>query len=299
MGFTERDIPSQQGRTFVISGANSGIGLQATDLLTSAGARVVMACRSTHKGETARATVAHPDRVEVRSLDLADLSSVRAFVDALVEDHPRVDVLVNNAGVMALPYGRTVDGFERQIGTNHLGHFALGARLFRALDAHPERVVTVASQAHRWGRIRLHDLHRERGYHPWLAYGQSKLANLLFMRELGRRAPGVISAACHPGYASTNLQGAAARETGSSAGKAFWRWANGTVAQSARDGALCTVYAAVGDDVQTGDYIGPRGPFEMAGPPCKVSMTRRARDDEAARALWELSEELTNERFEP
>jgi len=299
MGFSERDIPPQDGRTIVVTGANSGIGLEAADLLSGAGATVVMACRSTDKGERAREAVAHPDRVEVRRLDLADLSSVRAFVDALVADHPRVDVLVNNAGVMALPYGRTVDGFERQIGTNHLGHFALTARLFRALEARPDRVVCVASQAHRWGRVRLDDLHRERGYHPWLAYGQSKLANLLFMRELGRRAPDVISAACHPGYASTNLQGAAARETDSSLGQAFWRWANGTFAQSSRDGAMCTVYAAVADDVRSGDYIGPRGPFEMAGRPHKVSMARRARDEATAARLWALSEELTGERFDP
>lgn len=300
MGFTENDVPPLDGRVFVVTGANSGIGLATAEALAKAGAHVVLACRSPERAAGALAAVrgTRPDaRVEALRLDLADLASVRAFTDALLARHARVDVLINNAGVMALPRAHTVDGFERQIGTNHLGHFALTARLFRHAEAPPARVVTVASHAHRWGRLRFEDLHGEQSYHPWLAYGQSKLANLMFMYELGRRAPRVISAACHPGYTSTNLTGAAAAETGSALGERFWRWANGSFGQSARAGALPTLYAAVSEEVRTGDYIGPAGPFEMAGPPTKVATSRAARDEAAAARLWALSEELTKEPF--
>lgn len=300
MSFTEDELPALEGRVIVITGANSGIGLEAAAMLASAGAHVVMACRSPARGEAAleRVRAARDGaRAELMRLDLADLASVRAFADALLSRHPRVDVLINNAGVMALPHGRTADGFERQIGTNHLGHFALTVRVLREGQAPPARVVTVASHAHRWGRIRFDDLHGERRYHPWLAYGQSKLANLLFMNELARRAPEVTSVACHPGYASTNLQGAASREAGSGLGARFWDWANGAFAQSARAGALPTVHAAVRDDLASGDYLGPRGPFELVGAPRKVRATRAAQDRETAARLWALSEELTGERL--
>lgn len=298
MAFSESDVPDQRERVFVITGASSGIGLEAADILAARGAHVVMACRDPEKGRAALTRVRKRGAsAELMRLDLADLSSVRAFADALVGVHPQIDVLINNAGVMALPYGTTVDGFERQIGTNHLGHFALTARVFRESREPPARVVTVGSHAHRWGKMRFDDLMHERGYHPWLAYGQSKLANLLFMKELGRRASSVVSAGCHPGYASTNLQSGAARETNASIGKRFWRVTNGAFAQSARAGAMPTVYAAVADGVKSGDYIGPDGLLEMVGAPVKVSSSARANDPNAAARLWEMSEELTGESF--
>ena len=300
MGFSETDVPSLTDKTFVVTGANSGIGLEAADIFAAKGAHVIMACRSMDKG--ARAVERIRERgaevsVELMSLDLADLSSVRSFVGAVAGKHPRVDVLVNNAGVMALPYGKTKDGFERQLGTNHFGHFALTARLFRALESPPARVVTVASHAHRWGRIRFDDLDGDRGYQRWLAYGQSKLANLLFMNELARRQPTVISAACHPGYSSTNLLFGGSGETGSSAAHGFWRLANGSFAQSARAGALPTVFAATHPDVRSQDYFGPSGLLELTGRPKRVRMTARAKDPEVARQLWQVSETRTGEAF--
>src|SRR5437763_9075478 len=203
MPWTAADIPDQSGRTMVVTGANSGLGLVAATTLAKAGARVICACRNVEKGNSAIAGA--PGQLEMRALDLADLSSVQSFADGV--DGP-VDVLINNAGVMALPLRRTADGFEMQIGTNHLGHFALTGLL---LDRVRDRVVTVSSGAHRVGRIRLDDLNWERGrYQRWLAYGQSKLANLLFTYELARRlsAAGspIRALAAHPGYAATNLQ---------------------------------------------------------------------------------------------
>jgi NAD(P)-dependent dehydrogenase (short-subunit alcohol dehydrogenase family) len=281
--WTAANIPSQDGRTVVITGANSGIGAITARELARAGARVIIACRNTAKGEAAAAAMT--GTVEVRALDLADLSSVRAFADGI----PELDILINNAGVMAVPLRRTVDGFEMQIGTNHLGHFALTGLL---LDRLRDRVVTVSSGAHRAGRIRLDDLNWERGrYQRWLAYGQSKLANLLFTYELQRRLSAAGSSiralAAHPGYASTNLQSHT-----ESIQDRIMAIGNRLFAQSADMGALPSLHAAV-VDLPGGTYIGPDGRFEQSGHPKIVQSNSASRDTETAARLWDLSEQLT------
>jgi NAD(P)-dependent dehydrogenase (short-subunit alcohol dehydrogenase family) len=277
----------QDGRTFVITGANSGIGLEAAKALGAAGADVVVACRDTSKGQQAVAGL--EGSFDVRRLDLADLSSVRAFAAELEGD---VDVLIDNAGVMAVPRARTADGFELQLGTNHLGHFALAGLLLPQIR---DRVVTIASQAHRTGRINFGDLQSERHYQRWIAYGQSKLANLLFMMELQRRldAAGspLRSVAAHPGYSATNLQFHT-----QSIQDQLMGIANRLIAQSAAMGALPTLYAAIAD-VPGAAYIGPDGLFEQRGHPKLVDMAGAAKDPAAARRLWEVSEELTGVRF--
>jgi NAD(P)-dependent dehydrogenase (short-subunit alcohol dehydrogenase family) len=283
MKWTAQDIPQQDGRTFVITGANSGIGLEAARALGAAGAHVVVACRDTSKGEHAVAEL--DGDFDVRRLDLADLSSVHAFADALDGD---VDVLINNAGVMAVPRAKTADGFEMQLGTNHLGHFALTGLLLPRIR---DRVVTISSQAHRTGRINFGDLQSERHYQRWIAYGQSKLANLLFMMELQRRldAAGspLRSVAAHPGYSATNLQFHT-----QSIQDQLMGVANKLIAQSAAMGALPTLYAATAD-VPGAAYIGPDGLFEQRGHPQLVDMSGAAKNADNARRLWELSEELT------
>jgi NAD(P)-dependent dehydrogenase (short-subunit alcohol dehydrogenase family) len=231
---------------------------------------------------------------EVRALDLADLGSVRAFAAEL--EGP-IDVLVNNAGVMALPERRTKDGFEMQLGTNHLGHFALTGLL---LDRIGDRVVTLSSQMHRVGKINFDDLQSERKYSAWPAYGQSKLANLIFAFELDRRlrAAGsdVRSVAAHPGYAATNLQTTGPEMSGSRIGVLLNRLNNVVLAQSAEKGALPTLYAAT-QDIPSGAYVGPDGPFESRGHPHLVSGNGRSRDPETARRLWAESERLTGVTF--
>jgi NAD(P)-dependent dehydrogenase (short-subunit alcohol dehydrogenase family) len=305
MNWTVERVPDQAGKTIVVTGANSGIGLAATRILASRGARVVLACRDTAKGEKARAQIAavHPDaQISVQRLDLADLGSVREFAAAVSKEHQRLDVLVNNAGVMALPYCKTCDGFEMQFGTNHLGHFALtGLLLPRLMEAPSPRVVTVASVAHYFGSIDFEDLHGEKSYWRWPAYAQSKLANLLFVKELARRVEragmSILSVACHPGYASTNLTTAGARMDGSSFKQAFMKMGN-ALAQSAEYGSMPTVYAATADDVKPGDYIGPDGLLELVGLPRKVGVSSGAEDPKVAARLWQVSEELTGVRFD-
>jgi NAD(P)-dependent dehydrogenase (short-subunit alcohol dehydrogenase family) len=284
--WTAADLPEQSGRTFVITGANSGIGLAAAKALAAAGARVVLAVRDPAKGQAAGVPGA-----EVRRLDLADLSSVRAFADAWEGD---LDVLVNNAGVMAVPERRTADGFELQVGTNHLGHFALANLLLPRVR---DRVVTVSSGAHRMGRIDLEDLNwRTRKYDRWRAYGQSKLANLLFTAELQRRLAELDSevraVAAHPGYAATNLQS----RTENVLQNALMWVGNRVIAQSDEQGALPTLYAAT-QDVPGNAYVGPDGFQEARGNPTLVGRSGAALDEDVARRLWTLSEELTGVPF--
>ncbi|RSN42504.1 oxidoreductase [Actinomadura sp. WAC 06369] len=288
--FTSSQIPSQSGRTFVITGANSGIGRAAARALAARGARVVLAVRNVDKGRAAAAGM--PGEVEVRRLDLADLASVRGFV---AEFAGPVDVLVNNAGVMIPPFGRTADGFELQFGTNHLGHFALTNLLLPRIRS---RVVTVSSSGHRSGRIEFGDLNWERRpYRAMAAYGQSKLANLLFTSELQRRLAGagsaVIATAAHPGLAATNLLESSGRLGGFDRVR---KSVAGRLAQSEEDGALPTLYAAVAD-VPGDGYAGPGGFLEGRGAPKLVGRSARARDAEAARRLWRVSEELTGVAF--
>ncbi|MFJ2511530.1 oxidoreductase [Streptomyces griseoviridis] len=285
------DIPDQSGRTAVVTGANSGLGIATVEALAGAGAHVVLAVRDPRRGEAAAARI--PGSVEVRRLDLADLASVREFAAGWRGD---LDLLINNAGVMNIPESATKDGFETQFGTNHLGHFALTNLLLPHLT---ERVVTVSSGAHRMpGTPRIHfdnlDLTGE--YAPMKAYSQSKLANLLFTLELQRRltAAGspVRATAAHPGWAATNLQS----HDGSAVRRAFMRVGNRLVAQDNRAGALPTLYAAVAD-LPGASYVGPDGLGEMRGAPALVGRSAAASDPVAARHLWTVSEELTGVTF--
>jgi NAD(P)-dependent dehydrogenase (short-subunit alcohol dehydrogenase family) len=295
--WTADQIPDQAGRTAVVTGANSGLGLITARELARARARVVIAARDERKAESARERIAAEvpgAELEPRTLDLADLASVRAFAEAV----ERVDVLVNNAGVMMTPRRTTADGFELQLGTNHLGHFALtGLLLDRLKAARDARVVTITSIEHKAGRIDFDDLQSERGYQPRRAYRQSKHANAVFGLELDRRLRGgglpVKSVLAHPGYSATNLQ--LSGPTGLM--KAFLRLSNKLVAQNVERGALPQLYAATMADVEGGDFIGPDGPFEARGRPTRVQPVERARDPGVGRRLWEVSEELTGVRY--
>jgi len=282
-------MPDQSDRTFVVTGANSGIGLAAARELAASGAHVVLAVRDAAKGEAAAAGLS--GEPEVRALDLADLASARAFAEGLDRN---IDVLVNNAGVMATPHRTTADGFELQLGTNHLGHFALTGLLLPRIQ---DRVVTIASGAHRIGKINFGDLQSERSYRRWLAYGQSKLANLLFMYEFQRRldAAGspLRSVAAHPGYAATNLQS----HTESIQDRVM-AVSNRIFAQSDEQGAWPTLYAATTPDLPGGSYVGPGGFLEQRGNPKLVGSSAAARDEDTARRLWDVSEELTGVQYE-
>jgi len=304
-GWTVNDMPDLTGKIVVVTGGNSGLGLEAARRFARKGAHLVLACRDLVKAAVAVEIIRSESvgaRVDSLPLDLASLASVREFASRFVAHYSQLDLLCNNAGVMALPYRKTVDGFEMQFGTNHLGHFALtGLLLDRLLTTPGARVVNVSSGAHRMGKIRFDDLQWERGYRKWAAYGQSKLANLLFTYELQRRleraAKGLLSVAAHPGYAATNLQAAGPRMEGSSFLERFSEWSNSLFAQSAAMGALPILYAATMPDVRGGDYIGPDGFAEMHGYPRKVRSNALSRDTEVARRLWEESERLTGVRF--
>ncbi|MFD4552193.1 oxidoreductase [Streptomyces sp. NPDC058466] len=284
------DLPSLTGRTIVVTGASSGLGTVTARELAHAGAHVVLAVRDLARGSSVAATL--DGSTEVRHLDLADLSSVRRFA---AEWNGPLDVLVNNAGVMAIPEARTVDGFEMQFGTNHLGPFALTNLLLPHIT---DRVVTVASNAHRRPGVDIHfdDINFSNSYSPWRAYQQSKLANLLFTRELQRRltAAGspVTAHAAHPGYAATNLQG----RSGGAVQRVVLAITNRFLAQSDRMGALPTLYAAT-QALPGGSYTGPDRRGETRGHPAPAQLSPQARDDIRARRLWELSEVLTSVRF--
>jgi len=306
--WTTDQIPDLSGKTFIVTGANSGIGLEATRALAAKRAAVVLACRNLEKGQAAVDGIRKQSpgaTVWLERLDLGDLGSVRSFAEKFTREHPRLDVLVNNAGIMAIPRRTTSDGFETQMGTNHLGHFALtGLLLGRLVESAPARVVSVSSMAHtmgKFGTLDAADLGLERGYTKWGAYGRSKLANLLFAYELERRLearfPGVSSVACHPGYAATNLQAVGPEMTGSVVGKALMTFGNAVFAQSAAAGAWPTLYAATAPDVRGGDFIGPGGPFKMVGAPVKQRSNRASHDVEAARKLWDTSVQLTGVDF--
>lgn len=304
MAWSTSDIPDQSGKVFVVTGANSGIGLEAAEVLAGKGAQVVMACRSADKAKSAadRVKAKHPRAgLDVRSLDLASLTSIRSFAEAVLEDYPAIDVLTNNAGIMAIPRTLTADGFEMQLGTNHLGHFALTGLLLPALaKAKRARIVTVSSAVHQGGNIRFDDLMGERSYEKWAAYAQSKLANLLFMYELDRRLPRahptIASLSCHPGYAATNLQSVGPRMERSWTA-AIFDTGNALVAQSAAAGALPTLRAATDPSARSGEYYGPRGPLGLWGAPVLDTTAKRSRDEAIARRLWERSAELTGVRY--
>jgi NAD(P)-dependent dehydrogenase (short-subunit alcohol dehydrogenase family) len=302
-------IPDQTGRLAVITGANSGIGFQAARALAVAGADVVLATRNAAKGELAAEQIrrAAPGVQVVReALDLASLASVAEFARGRHQAGQPIDLLINNAGIMALPTRKlTADGFEMQFGTNHLGHFALTAQLLDLVRAATAaRVVTLSSGvAHMWSaRIDFHDLQQARHYSPWRAYAQSKLATLMFALELDRRARAngwrLMSVAAHPGYARTNLQstgprdGQPPRSGGWDFGRIIARIPG--VSQTAAEGALPGLLAATGPNVRSGDYFGPSGKFGLVGPPTRIQVPRRARSEQIASALWAVSTELTH-----
>jgi NAD(P)-dependent dehydrogenase (short-subunit alcohol dehydrogenase family) len=295
--WTAQDIPDQAGRRAIVTGANSGLGYNVSLELARQGARVILACRDQGRGRDALdrllAEVPGAD-AELRSLDLADLSSVREFAAGV--DEP-IDVLVNNAGVMAGPRRTTADGFELQFGTNHLGHFALtGLLLERLVESGDARVVTVSSGAHRMGRMNFDDLNAKRHYFRWSAYGQSKLSNLLFVSELQRRADdagiGLTSVGAHPGYAATHLQ-----TTGHKIDDLVMKVTNAVIAQSDAMGALPLLYAAT-MDVPPAAYVGPDGIGEQRGHPKFVGRSGRAKSADDARRLWEASEQLTGVTYD-
>lgn len=286
MSWTATDLPSFAGRTVIVTGANSGLGLVTARELARVGAGVILACRNIGKGEEAAAGMRGD--VQVRRLDLQDLASVREFADSV----DSVDVLINNAGIMAVPYAITKDGFESQIGTNHLGHFTLTNLLLPKVT---DRVVTVSSVMHMMGWISLNDLNwKARPYSAWLAYGQSKLANLLFTSELQRRLTEAGSSlkahAAHPGYSATNLQG----HTGNKIGTPIWMALNKVAGTSPEYGANPTLYAA-SMDLPGDSFIGPK--FAARGPVGPVGRSPLARDARTARGLWQLSEQLTGTEF--
>lgn len=290
MDWTLSDIPDLSNKVIVITGANSGIGLEAAKILAEKGAEIVLACRSISKGEHAREAIQQKSpqaRTRVMELDLADLSSVSRFAGNLTQDYEKLDVLINNAGVMAPPFARTADGFESQFGTNHLGHFALTGQLLRLLEASGDgRVVVVSSIAHRVGRIAFSNLNAERRYSRWPAYAQSKLANLMFAQELQRRlaesGSSVRAVAVHPGYSATNLQ------RHMLAGGLF----NGLVAQSQEQGCLPTVRGATDPSLSGGEYLGPHGWLELRGRPTPARIAPAARDRSKSVRLWDVSQQL-------
>ena len=300
--WTADDIPDLTGRVALVTGANSGIGFEAAKELARKGAETVLACRSPERGQAALDTLKAeiPEaRAELMALDLASLASVERFATEFTERYPRLDVLANNAGIMVIPYGKTEDGFERQVGTNHLGHFALTGRLLDVLMATPgARVVNVSSLAHKRGELDLDNLLYEKGsYGEWAAYGRSKLLNLLFTHELQRRfeRAGVdaLSLAAHPGFSASNLTGHMAERLHMRIALRIFN----TIIQGPDGGALPTLRAATDPDATGGQYFGPGRLNETTGHPVLVEASAEAHDEADGRRLWELSEELTGVRF--
>lgn len=306
-GWTKSSMPDQSGTTVVITGANSGLGYEATKAFAENGAHVVMACRSVERGESARDSL-HEQfpaaSLSVRELDLANLESIRSFAEQYTSENDSLDVLCNNAGLMAIPRQETDDGLEMQFGVNHLGHFALTGQLLDVLKATSgqSRVVTHSSGVHERGKIDFDDLQGEQSYDKWEAYAQSKLANLLFAYEFDRRLDGtdadVLSTACHPGYAATNLQKRGPEQAGSRVRLAMMKIANAVVAQSAEAGALPMLYAATHGEISGQEYVGPGGLANMRGTPEPQRSSDRSYDESTADRLWGISEELTGVEFD-
>lgn len=289
------NIPEQSGKLVLVTGANSGLGYEVSRGLALKGAIVVMACRDLKKGEEAAVKIrgeAPSGEVRLMQLDLADLNSVKRFAEEVHAEYTRLDTLINNAGVMATPYGKTEDGFELQFGINHLGHFALTGQLLDLLEDTPgARIVTVSSYAHAFGWINFGDLNAEKFYYKWMAYCQSKLANLLFAYELQRKlsqgGKEAISLAAHPGSTVTNLQ----KHT------AFFSFVNSIIGHGQEQAALPILFAATRPEIEGGDYIGPDGFLGQRGYPHKARSSARSHNEATAQRLWEVSEELTGVEY--
>ncbi len=305
MKWTGADIPLQTGRSVVVTGANSGLGFHTSLELARRGARVIMACRNLKKGEAARQKVlaCSPEaEPELWELDLSSLSSVRSFALKYLDANGGPDLLINNAGLMAIPYLLTSDGFEMQFGVNHLGHFALTALLWPGMrDKEWARIVNVSSLAHRFGKVRFHDINWDQGYSKWGAYGMSKLSNLLFTTELARKlgasGSGITVAAAHPGYADTSLQAKGMMMAGSKRKAGLFTLVNKIIAQPGEMGALPSLYAATAPGVEQGAFYGPSGSLKLKGWPAREMPDSKRVNPEAARKLWGVSEELTGIRF--
>jgi NAD(P)-dependent dehydrogenase (short-subunit alcohol dehydrogenase family) len=299
------DAGDLTGQVALVTGANSGIGYETTRVLAEHGAHVIMACRDREKAARARDKLESElerSSLEVLDLDLADQASVRAGAALVVEQHARLDLLVNNAGVMGTPYGQTADGFELQMATNHLGHFALtGLLLDRLVTTERSRIVSVSSHMHRLGRLRPDDVATTKARNAWIIYSTTKLANLLFVAELSRRLEAggfrTMALAAHPGWTRSNLAGSGAAMSKSRVRRRLGRAAGANLGQSAAGGALPVLCAATSSHVHNGQYIGPDGAFGMYGPPRVARPSRRARDAKMAARLWDTSEELTGVRY--
>jgi len=299
------DAGDLTGRVALVTGANSGIGYETTRVLADHGAHVIMACRDMLKAARARDKLeSQLDRssLELLDLDLSDLDSVRAAAGRVLAQHARLDLLINNAGVMGTPYRQTADGFELQMATNHLGHFTLtGLLLDRLVTTERSRIVTVSSHMHRLGRIRPDDVPTTKGRNAWIQYSTTKLANLLFVAELSRRLEAggfrTMALAAHPGWTRSNLAGSGASLSKSRVRRRLSRAAGANLGQSAAGGALPVLCAATSSHVHNGQYVGPGGLFGLHGPPRVARPSRRARDPKLAARLWEASEELTGVRY--
>jgi NAD(P)-dependent dehydrogenase (short-subunit alcohol dehydrogenase family) len=303
--WTAADVGDLTGRVALVTGANSGIGYEVAGTLADHGAQVILACRNGERARRARDKLeSELDRcsLELLDLDLSDLVSVRLAANRVLAAHARLDLLINNAGIMGTPYRQTADGFELQMATNHLGHFALtGLLLDRIVTTERSRVVTVSSHMHRAGRLRLDDVAGAVPRNTWVAYGTSKLANLLFTNELARRLSasglGALALAAHPGWTRSNLAGTGAALGRSRVRRRLARTVGTTLGQSAAGGALPTLCAATSSSVRSGQYIGPAKLGGMAGPPRVERPSAAARDVSTAAALWAASEELTGVRY--
>jgi len=299
MTWTLDQVPQQKGRLAVVTGANIGLGFETAMALAAKNCHLVLACRNMEKAEAAKATIhaKYPKaKVTCMQLDLSSLKSVRAFATAFAEKYSRLDLLINNAGIMMPPYSLSEDGFESQFAANYIGHFALTGQLLPLIVKTPgARIVSLSSMAHRWGNIRFDDPNFKNGYNKREAYGQSKIACLMFAYEMNRRLQkagySTLSVAAHPGVAYTNLTQHMPKFVN------LFAPLMGIVLNNATDGALPTLYAALGDDIHGGDYCGPKDMQQMRGAPIKVGSNRASRDEKAAAKLWAMSEVMSGVKF--
>ena len=298
--WTPDQLPNLDGKRYLITGGNSGIGLEAAKMLAAAGADIIIACRNLSKGEAAKQTLIQsniPGKVDLVEIDLSRLASVRAAAQAVRSRYESIDGLINNAGIMQTPKQTTEDGFDLQMASNHLGHFLWTGLLLDLVENAQGRVAVVSSLVHKFGPLKLHDLMSEKKYDPSTAYGQSKLATLMFALELDRRLKKAesqaISIACHPGYSSTNLQ-----STGPvGVFNQLYKIANPLFAQPAQKGAIPTVLAAAGLEAKRGAYYGPQSIGELRGRVSDATVADHALDPEASRQLWAVSEELVGYNY--